>query len=100
MVLRPRGPSLWATAILTLLPGQTMKITYCIVFSAVGHLLLDRHERVCRGSRKGGGGRRSHGLSMPMVVPSSEGKYDEDGVSKPYSDRDFHHPEQYFSKGG
>ncbi len=37
VVLRPRGPSLWATAILTPLPGQTTKITFCIVFNAVGH---------------------------------------------------------------
>ncbi len=73
MFLQSRGPSLWATAILTPLPGQTTKITFYIVINAVGPLLLGLMN-AHGGEAERGDARRGHGLSMPMFVSSPEGK--------------------------
>ncbi len=97
--LRPRGPSLWATAILTPLPGQTTKITFCIVFNAVGHFFW-ADERAWWRSRKRRYPRRGHGLSMPVFVPSSEGKYYEEVVKQAVFGPRFSRSLAIFFKGG
>ncbi len=72
----------WATAILTPLPGQTTKITFYIVFNAIGPLLLGlMNARVGEAARGGIPGAVTVSRCR-CSCPRRRGKYDEDVVKQ------------------